>query len=171
LAPTSRHATRDTRIAELDRRLAGLHKHNPVSQLLTSIPGIGPVAALAFATAVDIARFTSGRAFAAFLGMTPKDHGADPDVWLVRVVWRSQPIVSRSTEAVFARFFVCLKSRFFAPAEHLEGGARRCGQGWPKATAQRRGAALRAPTTWPGWLDWGIGVHLTCRDQRLIWRS
>jgi transposase len=66
----------DARIAGLDRRLAALHKDNPVSQLLTTIPGIGPVAALALTTAVDPARFSSGRAFAAFLGLTPKDHSS-----------------------------------------------------------------------------------------------
>ncbi len=47
-----------------------------MSQLLTTIPGIGPVAALALATAVHPPRFTSGRAFAAFLGLTPKDHSS-----------------------------------------------------------------------------------------------
>ena len=66
----------DARIASFDRRLAALHKENPVSQLLVTIPGIGPVAALAMATSVDPARFTSGRAFAAFLGLTPKDHSS-----------------------------------------------------------------------------------------------
>ena len=66
----------DARIAALDRRLAALHKDNPVSRLLTTIPGIGPVAALALTTAVDPARFSSGRAFAAFLGLTPKDHSS-----------------------------------------------------------------------------------------------
>jgi transposase len=66
----------DARIASFDRRLAALHKENPVGQLLVTIPGIGPVAALAMATSVDPARFTSGRAFAAFLGLTPKDHSS-----------------------------------------------------------------------------------------------
>lgn len=69
-------AALDTRIAGIDRRLAARHKNNPVSQLLTTIPGVGPVAALTFAITVDPARFTSGRAFAAFLGLTPKDHSS-----------------------------------------------------------------------------------------------
>jgi transposase len=69
-------AALDTRIAGIDRKLAAQHKNNPVSQLLTTIPGVGPVAALTFVTTVDPARFTSGRAFAAFLGLTPKDHSS-----------------------------------------------------------------------------------------------
>lgn len=56
------------RIAEQDRKLAGLHKTNPVSQRLSAVPGIGPVSALT----VDARQFQSGRHFAAWLGLTPK---------------------------------------------------------------------------------------------------
>jgi len=53
-------ATLDARISSLDRKLAALHKSNPMSQNLATIPGVGPVAALTLATNVDPARFTSG---------------------------------------------------------------------------------------------------------------
>lgn len=62
------------RIAELDRRLSEQHKTNPVSQQLAAVPGIGPISALTLALTVDAQRFRSGRHFAAWLGLTPKQN-------------------------------------------------------------------------------------------------
>jgi transposase len=62
------------RITELDRKLAKLHKTNPVSQQLAAVPGIGPVSALTLALTVDARHFQSGRHFAAWLGLTPKQN-------------------------------------------------------------------------------------------------
>ncbi len=64
----------DERIAELERRMKQQHKANPVSQLLAEVPGIGPVSALSLALTFDPSRFTSGRHFAAWLGLVPKEH-------------------------------------------------------------------------------------------------
>jgi transposase len=63
-----------TRLTALDRKLAKLHKTNPVSQLLAEVPGIGPIGALSLAMTVDASQFKSGRHFAAWLGLTPKQH-------------------------------------------------------------------------------------------------
>jgi transposase len=63
-----------TRLAALDRKLAKLHKTNPVSQLLAAVPGIGPIGALSLAMTVDASQFKSGRHFAAWLGLTPKQN-------------------------------------------------------------------------------------------------
>jgi transposase len=63
-----------TRLTALDRKLARLHKCNPVSQLLAEVPGIGPIGALSLAMTVDASQFKSGRHFAAWLGLTPKQH-------------------------------------------------------------------------------------------------
>jgi transposase len=52
-------------------RLAG---GNPVSQLLAEVPGIGPITALSLALTIDPGRFQSGRHFAAWLGLVPKEH-------------------------------------------------------------------------------------------------
>ncbi|HEY7579936.1 MAG TPA: IS110 family transposase, partial [Acetobacteraceae bacterium] len=62
------------RIAEQDRKLARLHKANPVSQQLAAVPGIGPISALTLALTVDARQFRSGRHFAAWLGLTPKQN-------------------------------------------------------------------------------------------------
>ena len=64
----------DGQIAELERRMQQQHKANPVSQLLAEVPGIGPIGALSLALTIDPGRFTSGRHFAAWLGLVPKQH-------------------------------------------------------------------------------------------------
>jgi transposase len=64
----------DTRIKEIDAKLTTTHKANAVSQRLATIPGIGPVIALTLALEVDPAAFESARHFAAWTGLTPKEH-------------------------------------------------------------------------------------------------
>ena len=58
----------------MDQRTAGPHKTNPVSQLLATVPGIGPITAITLSLRVEPAHFTSARHFAAWLGLTPKEH-------------------------------------------------------------------------------------------------
>jgi transposase len=49
------------------------HKSNPVSQRLSTIPGIGPIIATAVAAMVaEPSGFRSGREFAAWLGLVPR---------------------------------------------------------------------------------------------------
>jgi transposase len=62
-----------TRISELERQVLAWHKDNPVSQRLATIPGIGPIIATAIAaTVADAGVFRSGREFAAWLGLVPR---------------------------------------------------------------------------------------------------
>jgi transposase len=62
-------------IAGLENQLLAWHKTNPVSQRLASIPGIGPIIATAIATTVaDPTVFRSGREFAAWLGLVPRQN-------------------------------------------------------------------------------------------------
>jgi transposase len=70
---------RDTmaRVHEIETRLARWHKENAVSQRLATIPGIGIIGATAIAATVsDPALFRSGREFAAWLGMTPRQNSS-----------------------------------------------------------------------------------------------
>ena len=64
----------DQRVAALDVELAALHKADPVSQMLAEIPGVGPLGALTIATTIEPGNFKSARHFAAWLGLTPKEH-------------------------------------------------------------------------------------------------
>src|SRR4051794_39886712 len=51
------------------------HKSNPVSQRLATIPGIGPIIATAIAAMVaEPSGFRSGREFAAWLGLVPRQN-------------------------------------------------------------------------------------------------
>jgi transposase len=70
---------RDTvaRVREIEIRLTRWHKGSKVSQLLASIPGIGIMGATAIAATVsDPSLFRSGREFAAWLGMTPRQNSS-----------------------------------------------------------------------------------------------
>jgi transposase len=64
----------DMKIDALDKRLLEQHKANPVSKLLATIPGIGPITAITMTLTVTPANFETGRHFAAWLGLTPREH-------------------------------------------------------------------------------------------------
>jgi len=65
------------RVNDIEMRLARWHRENKVSQLLASIPGIGIMGATAIAaTVTDTSLFRSGREFAAWLGMTPRQNSS-----------------------------------------------------------------------------------------------
>lgn len=64
----------DCRIKALEAKLDAMHKADAISQLLATVPGIGPIIGLSFAIEVDPAAFTSGRHLAAWLGLTPQEH-------------------------------------------------------------------------------------------------
>ena len=61
------------RIGELEKELQAWFRGNEVAQRLATIPGIGVITASALAATVsDPGQFTSGRQFAAWLGLTPR---------------------------------------------------------------------------------------------------
>jgi Transposase and inactivated derivatives len=69
------YARVDEEITALDKKLMQLHRSNEVSRRLAAIPGIGPIGAtLLSIKVVDARGFKSGRDFAAWLGLTPKNH-------------------------------------------------------------------------------------------------
>ena len=65
------------RIRLLEARLAKWHRTNTVSRLLANVPGVGIMGASAIAaTVTDPSLFRSGREFAAWLGMTPRQNSS-----------------------------------------------------------------------------------------------
>jgi transposase len=59
----------------IEARLMAWHRANADSRRLAQIPGIGPIGATALVMkAPDPGLFPSGRHFAAWIGLTPKDH-------------------------------------------------------------------------------------------------
>ena len=62
-------------VREIEDRLMLWHRANETSQRLAQIPGIGPIGAAMLTMKTPQAQaFRSGRHFAAWIGLTPKDH-------------------------------------------------------------------------------------------------
>jgi transposase len=62
-------------IEKIEAKLMAWHRHNELSRRLVKIPAIGPIGASLLAMKVtDPKAFRSGRDFAAWIGLTPKDH-------------------------------------------------------------------------------------------------
>jgi transposase len=65
----------DTEITTLDRKLMETHRSSEVSQRLAQMPGVGPVVGVMLSAKIGVAKdFRSGRDFAAWMGLTPKNH-------------------------------------------------------------------------------------------------
>lgn len=65
----------DAEIAELDIRLLDQHRSSEMSRRLAGMPGVGPVGAVLLTAKSGVAcSFRSGRDFAAWIGLTPKNH-------------------------------------------------------------------------------------------------
>jgi transposase len=64
----------DTKLKAIEARVMAWHRHNQTSQLLSTVPGVGPIGGVSFALKVPNARaFHSGRHFAAWVGITPRE--------------------------------------------------------------------------------------------------
>jgi transposase len=86
----------ETAITALERQLLAWHKTNPVSQRLASIPGIGPIIATAIATTVaDPKVFRSGREFAAWLGLVPRQNSTGGKIRLGGITKRGNRYLRR----------------------------------------------------------------------------
>lgn len=61
--------------AKLHKMLLGIVRDEGVCRRLMTVPGVGPVTALAFRATIDVpARFSSSKAVGAVLGLTPAQH-------------------------------------------------------------------------------------------------
>jgi transposase len=67
----------EARRKTIEAQLLARHQSDPVSQCLATQPGIGPIGAVSFALKVpDPKAFRSGRHFAAWLGLVPKENSS-----------------------------------------------------------------------------------------------
>jgi transposase len=65
----------EVQVHALEKRLMTWHRENELSRRLATIPGIGPITATALAMKVPAPNMhRSSRHFAAWIGLTPKDH-------------------------------------------------------------------------------------------------
>jgi transposase len=96
------YAQLEARLAAIDAKLMAWHRANALSRNLARIPGVGPViASLLVMKTPDPHAFRSGRHFAAWLGLTPKDHSTAGKVRL-GVITRAGDEVLRSLLVVGA---------------------------------------------------------------------
>ncbi len=73
-------------IAGLTRKLLTLARDNEESRRLMTVPGIGPITALAFCTAIDEpGRFRRSRSVGAYFGLTPRRYASGEVDWSGRI--------------------------------------------------------------------------------------
>ncbi len=64
-------------IAEFDRMLLQITRDNDAARRLTTVPGVGPITALTFISAIDDPyRFPRSRSVGAYIGLTPKRYAS-----------------------------------------------------------------------------------------------
>lgn len=69
------YAMVEARLEEIDAKLMKWHREDDLSRRIATIPGIGPIGSTMLSMKAPPAEtFRSGRDFAAWMGLTPKDH-------------------------------------------------------------------------------------------------
>jgi transposase len=69
------YAAVEARLEEIETKLRKWHREDEVSRRIATIPGVGPVGSTMLSIKAPPAEtFRSGRDFAAWLGLTPRDH-------------------------------------------------------------------------------------------------
>lgn len=114
-------------IDAIEMQLVAIHRTQSVSRRLASIPGVGPITAMAIASTVpDPTMFRSGREFAAWLGLTPKSHSSGGKDRLGRISKRGDRYVRHL-------LYVCAGNVIrFAKARAASG------ENWIRGLQQRR---------------------------------
>jgi transposase len=118
-------------VAELDLKIADLTKSDDTCARLQTIPGIGPVtASMIVAFGGDLSRFKSGRHFAAWIGLTPRQKSSGGAVRLGRISKAGDKML-RSLLVIGA--FTVIKQTKAHPERHLP---------WLRALLERRPALV-----------------------------
>ena len=133
------------RIREIEGRLAKWHRESRVSRLLATVPGVGIMSASAIAaTVADPSVFRSGREFAAWLGMTPRQNSSGGKERLGRTSKRGDKYI-RSL----------LTAGAVAVLRHARNRSTRDGE-WVRALLARKPTKLAA-------------VALANKTARIVW--
>ena len=76
----------EQQVSELDRKVMNLARHDAQVQRFITVPGVGPITALAFkATIDDPARFARSRSVGAYVGLTSRRHASGEIDWSGRI--------------------------------------------------------------------------------------
>ena len=122
-------------IRAVERQLAALADDMPDVQLLQTVPGVGLITATALVALVpDIRRFPSGRHFASFLGLTPREDSS--------ALRRRLGAISKQGD-VYVRMLLTHGARSLV--WHAKAAAQPTSlQQWALQTEQRRGRNVAA---------------------------
>jgi transposase len=86
----------DQRVTAVEARIRSWHRANEVSRRLAQIPGIGPLIATAIVgTVADASAFRSGREFAAWLGLVPRQNSTGGKQRLGRITHQGDAYIRR----------------------------------------------------------------------------
>jgi transposase len=89
-------AEKTERIEAKTKELKALAAETDTARRLQTMPGVGPLTALAVeAFAPDMAEFKCGRDFAAWLGLVPRQHSTGGKAWLGRISKAGQSDIRR----------------------------------------------------------------------------
>lgn len=134
------------RLAAVDARLRAWHRANACSRRLTQIPGIGEIGAVMLTMKTsDPGAFKSGRDFAAWLGLTPKDHSTAGKVRL--------GVITRAGDEDLRRLLVVGATSMVKQAQRGKAGV----SPWLVALVQRKPPKLAA-------------VALANKNARIAWK-
>ena len=76
----------EQQVSELDRKVMKLARHDAQVRRFMTVPGVGPITALAFkATIDDPARFARSRSVGAYVGLTSRRHASGEIDWSGRI--------------------------------------------------------------------------------------
>lgn len=122
------------RLKEVEAKLMAWYRNNECCRRLAKIPGVGPIGAiLPVMKAPAPEQFTSGRQFAAWMGLTPKDHSTAGKVRL-GVITRAGDEALRKTLVVGAT----------SSLRQIRAGRGRHTSSWPVELLKRRPPKLAA---------------------------
>ena len=121
------------KVRQIEARLAQWHRNSRLSRLLATVPGVGVMGASAIAATVsDPSLFRSGREFAAWLGMTPRQNSSGGKERLGRTSKRGDKYIRG-----------LLVARGLAVLRHARERATKDGE-WVRAMLARKPAKLVA---------------------------
>jgi len=135
------------RIVEQERRIKTWHRGDASSRRLATIPGIGPITASAMAASVgDASAFATGRHFAAWLGLTPREWSSG--------LKRRQGRISKRGDGYLRRLLIL--GAHAVMRHHGRGASKRRIDRWLAAMRARRPAPI-------------VAVALANKTARIAW--
>jgi transposase len=115
----------EKRIDKIDAEILAWHRADSVSKRLAKIPGIGPVIATAIvATVADASLFRSGREFAAWLGLVPRQRSTGGKQRMGRITHQGDQYIRRLL--IIGAQAALQRSKDLAASAWVQGLLARC---------------------------------------------